>query len=363
VSERGEYRSIPLALIDGPDFQRLPERARWVFVALKLNLGPVGIGVWYPAELVARLSAQSGASAAGVQDALMTLEREGWIQREGNVLWIVKQLEFDPHVKLANPKHRKMVQTVVGGLPRLAIVGRFIRYYELWFRADGEPHGSPSEPLRRAIDSLSDSLSAGYRGAIESQEGIGEGIGIGSLGSSDDDPGGKSAYPPEFETVWAIYPKRTGGNPKKEAHTAWRARLRAGVPVEVLHRGAAAYAAFCDAEGKTGTQFVMQAATFFGPGERYLETWAASPPPAPQLRIVDSKASALWTRYRDAQLLTRWPREELDRIGQQLVAAGHYPDLAAFFAEISLTKPWELADSRTDHYAIGELSRRLGRAS
>src|SRR5690348_6459558 len=102
MSDRGEFRAIPRVLLDGPDFQRLPERARWVFVALKLNFGPSGIEVWYPAELVARLSAQTGGSPGGVQDALNTLEEEGWIEREGNVVWIVGQLEFDPHVKQAN---------------------------------------------------------------------------------------------------------------------------------------------------------------------------------------------------------------------------------------------------------------------
>jgi hypothetical protein len=293
VSERGEYRSSPLVLIDGPDFQRLPERSRAVFLVLKLNFGPVGIGVWYPAELVARLAAQTGASPAGVQDALMTLEREGWVQREANVVWIVGQLEHDPHVKVANPKHRKMVQTVVGGLPHLAIVGRFIRRYELWFRADGAAIGTPSEPLRRAIDSLSDSLSRGYRGAIESQEGIGEGDKKDSLGSSHDDPSEDSAglaagsYPPEFDAVWAVYPKRAGGNPKRDAYLAWRARLRSGAPVEVLHAGLVRYAAFCDAEGKTGSQYVMQGRTFFGPSDHYLETWESSGKAAPAMKIVD----------------------------------------------------------------------------
>ena len=37
--------------------------------------------------------------------------------------------------------------------------------------------------------------------------------------------------------------------------------------------GAASYRAYCDATGKTGTEFVKQAATFFGPDKHYLELW------------------------------------------------------------------------------------------
>lgn len=309
MSERGEYRSISLALIDGPDFQRLPERARSIFLYTKMNLGVVGIGVWYPSELVARLSAQSGASPAGVQDALMTLEREGWIQREANVVWVVKQLQYDPHVKLSNPKHRKMVQTVVGGLPHLTVVGRFIRYYEAWFRSNGEASGTPSEPLRKAIDSLSDTLSSGYREAIESQERIRERDKEESLGSSDDDPTeiASDAYPPEFEDLWALYPKRTGGNSKKETHKAWRARLHGGVPLEVLRAGLERYRAYCDREKRTGTEFVKQGKTFFGPAEHYLELWESAElalhAPAPD------RAEMAWDEV--LAMLPAWQRREV----------------------------------------------------
>lgn len=313
MSDRGEYRSIPRVLLDGPDFQQLPERARHTFLVLKLNFGPAGIDVWYPSELVARLSAQTGISQGGIQEALMTLEKAGWIQREANVVWIVGQLAHDPHVKIANPKHRKMVQTVAEGLPRLAIVGRFIRAYEHWFRDGGDLDGTPSRSLQRALDSLSDSLSRGYREGTDSlsnhkkEEDKEEEKD--SLGSSGDDPIGNpgAAYPPEFEAVWTLYPKRTGGNSKRDAFKAWRARLRAGVTVEVLHAGVERYRAYCDREGKTGSQYVMQAQTFFGPGERYLEAWEAPsavlPMPAPD------RAEQAWDEL--LALLPAWNRREI----------------------------------------------------
>ena len=52
--------------------------------------------------------------------------------------------------------------------------------------------------------------------------------------------------------------------------------------------GACGYAAYCDATEKTGTQYVMQAATFLGPDTPFLDTWE---PPL-------SKADALADRNR-----------------------------------------------------------------
>lgn len=84
-------------------------------------------------------------------------------------------------------------------------------------------------------------------------------------------------YTHDFETAWSAYPKRAGGNSKKEAFKAWEARIKAGVPAEVMIAGVERYRAFCDASGSTGTQFVKQAASFFGPGDHYESDWEAPP--------------------------------------------------------------------------------------
>ncbi len=90
---------------------------------------------------------------------------------------------------------------------------------------------------------------------------------------------GRQDYSPEFETAWQLYPKRAGGNPKPSAFKAWKARLREGVTPETLMEGVKRYAAYVRATGSTGTQFVKQAATFFGPDRHFEESWLA--PPAP----------------------------------------------------------------------------------
>jgi hypothetical protein len=89
----------------------------------------------------------------------------------------------------------------------------------------------------------------------------------------------KTSYPQDFENLWAIYPKRAGGNPKKKAYKAYCARLEEagimGMIIEriAIHRGLQRYKAFCEATGKVGTEFIMQACTFFGPDEHYEEKW------------------------------------------------------------------------------------------
>ncbi|GJL37378.1 hypothetical protein TUM17576_41980 [Enterobacter hormaechei] len=83
----------------------------------------------------------------------------------------------------------------------------------------------------------------------------------------------KQDYSPEFETAWQAYPKRAGGNPKPSAFKAWKARLKDGVKPETMLEGVKRYAAYVRATGSTGTQFVKQAATFFGPDRHFEESW------------------------------------------------------------------------------------------
>jgi DNA-binding transcriptional ArsR family regulator len=104
------------------------------------------------------------------------------------------------------------------------------------------------------------------------------------IGASADAPAQKRSsrdeYSPEFETAWQAYPKRAGGNPKAAAWKHWKARLNEGVKPEAMLEGVKRYAAFVQATGNTGTQYVKQAATFFGPDRHFEESWQV---PANQL--------------------------------------------------------------------------------
>lgn len=83
----------------------------------------------------------------------------------------------------------------------------------------------------------------------------------------------ENIYTLDFEQAWASYPKRYGSNPKRAAYRAWHATLKRGSAPSELLSGTQRYAAWCDAEGKTGTEFVKQARTFFGREEHWREDW------------------------------------------------------------------------------------------
>lgn len=82
-------------------------------------------------------------------------------------------------------------------------------------------------------------------------------------------------YSVEFEQAWSAYPKRAGGNSKQSAWKAWNARIREGVSAAEMIAGVQRYAGFVLATGNTGTQFVKQASTFFGPDRHFEESWDA----------------------------------------------------------------------------------------
>lgn len=73
--------------------------------------------------------------------------------------------------------------------------------------------------------------------------------------------------------MWVIYPKREGSNPKKQALSKYRARLREGVRHDEMRDGVCRYAEYCKAKDKTGTDKVMQAQRFFGTEKEFLLPW------------------------------------------------------------------------------------------
>lgn len=85
----------------------------------------------------------------------------------------------------------------------------------------------------------------------------------------------------EFEQVWTAYPKRAGGDPKRDALITFRARRKEGHTVEEMLQGTQRYAKFCEATGKLHTETVRMAKTFFGPSKHFLERYDL-PAPSPR---------------------------------------------------------------------------------
>ena len=81
----------------------------------------------------------------------------------------------------------------------------------------------------------------------------------------------------EFAEFKNIYPLRSGSQPWSRAVKVIRMRLGEGDQWDAILAGARRYAAYCDAVGKTGTEYVMQAATFCDSDKHFLEPW--QPPP------------------------------------------------------------------------------------
>ena len=94
-----------------------------------------------------------------------------------------------------------------------------------------------------------------------------------------------------FSQIWASYPRRAGSNPRKAAHKAFYARIREGVGVGSLGEAVARYAAFCEATGKTGTEFVQQGQRFFGPDGGWRELWITSAAPVHVDKLTAGRAA------------------------------------------------------------------------
>ncbi|HDK6333466.1 TPA: helix-turn-helix domain-containing protein [Klebsiella quasipneumoniae] len=170
--------------------------------------------------------------------------------------------------------------------------GNSSNVYQLNLRSAGDsPWGSANRSLPGAGDSLpgagdSPGGSAGAAPRIShSFEPVNEPVnepikhtGASAIASAPA-RSAKQGYSPEFETAWQAYPKRAGGNSKAAAFKAWNARLNDGVKPEVMLAGVKRYAAYARATGSAGTQYVKQAASFFGPDRHFEESWQA--PSAP----------------------------------------------------------------------------------
>lgn len=369
---RGEYRSIYVALWNGPDWQQLTPVARLVWLALKGNCGPCGIAALPGLEHA--LAEWTGHDTAAVSHALAQLQhgRTPWVRREKNVVWVLGGIAHEPSRNVRNGNHREAAQSHVASLPRLPIVRAFLAAHPEWFPpTECRDRGIPDEML-----GMGDGIPDGI------QDGMGEhGDGDGERktevygASASDAPAVSSParptpkvatrydYPPEFEAAWAAYPARDGSNPKRDAYRAWKARVEEGATPEALRAGVDRYAAWARAREKEGTEGVMQAVTFFGPGERWQEAYAitlAVAPSAPTATFPDLVAALA----ADYGLLTyggdpaAW-KANRDRA----LADARVTDRAAVSKAFAAAQVWEL--SGVDRRWLGrEVAQRLaGRAA
>lgn len=81
-------------------------------------------------------------------------------------------------------------------------------------------------------------------------------------------------YSPVFEDSWVARARRSGADSKLAAWRAWRARMDEGVTEDAMASGMARYRDWCDATGKTGTEYVKQTCVFLGRDRHFeQESW------------------------------------------------------------------------------------------
>ena len=90
---------------------------------------------------------------------------------------------------------------------------------------------------------------------------------------------GVTQLPPDWlEQLRAIYPRRDGHQGWMQVRTVAPRALTAGATWERMLAGTKAYRAHCERKGITGTDFVAQAKTFFGP-QMLFDEYADMPAP------------------------------------------------------------------------------------
>ena len=98
----------------------------------------------------------------------------------------------------------------------------------------------------------------------------------------------------EFDDFKNRYPARAGAQPWKKAERAINARLKTGSSWHDILEGAKRYADYCAATERTGTEFVMQAATFCGPELHFRQTWKLSPTKSEHRQNKNVTAGVRW---------------------------------------------------------------------
>lgn len=238
-------------------------------------------GVCYPS--VETICRQLGLGESTVRTAIAELESSGWLRRESR--------------RKGNRNTSNLYYLNADRLEALARIEKDkVAALKQQRRANGS-HPSDSEPSN---SEPSDSgCSNGFHPSDSDKNGVftrqnltpdpqvnskhdpqvnlkqeSQDIGVCSKAYSEN-RSSKENYSNEFEQAWQAYPKRAGGNSKAAAWKAWKARIKDGVTTVEMLAGVNRYAAYVRATGSAGTQYVKQAATFFGPDRHFEESWQA----------------------------------------------------------------------------------------
>lgn len=240
-----------------------PSGTKFVLVAIA-NCADGKDGIAWPS--VAYLAEATGQDRKTVMAGIARLMETGYIRDTGERRGLTKQVIVYqlPDFETFFPKQsQKRDSTENGTVPKFPSNSTGTPQKQYRNSAETVPktgHGTVNEP------SLEPSVK--HTPPAQAQSGAS------SRGSASKPASG---YPKDFELAWAGYPDRPGAN-KKAAFKAWSARIKAGVDPNDILAGVQRYAKYCDATKTTGTRYVKQPETFFGPDEHYEQKWETPAP-------------------------------------------------------------------------------------
>lgn len=115
-----------------------------------------------------------------------------------------------------------------------------------------------------------------------------------------------------FADFWAEYPKRAGDRKRAAAEAKWKLAIKRGVDPGLIVAGAKRYRAFCDATGKTGTEYIQQAPTWLNGRAWENEFELPAEPPKLAAAPRSDEPDRLGTRAtREGRLVYTWQGRDL----------------------------------------------------
>lgn len=219
---------------------------------------------------MAYLCHETGLSPEGASKALRRVRELGFCEYddENEMVWVIDAARFQIADRLSpSDKQTIGISNELEKLPRTRLVLAFAeKYRDAFHLSDGLLESLRHKALTSPIEAPCKPLRSQEQ--EQEQERKKPSCAVAPHGSvGKDDPEG-------FSDCWNAYPKRSGGNSRKEATKAYRARLKTGVlPADML-AGVKRYASYIRGTAREGTAYVKQASTFFGTGEHWRESWA-----------------------------------------------------------------------------------------
>lgn len=203
---------------------------------------------------------ETGLSIEGASKALRRLIDESFCEYEEASEWIfVKNMATHQIAEQLVPKDKRIpwLRKELEKVPK-ALKNRFLSEYGVAFHLveKASPSEGPSKALRSQDQDQDQDISTTASSTPK-----------------------RKRVPRETDPSWLLdfklaYPERAGDQGWRKAVKAANARLSEGHTTEEFIEGAKRYAAYCAAQGKVGTEFVKQAATFLGPDKPFLESWS-----------------------------------------------------------------------------------------